>query len=317
MPPTDLTEVTTLAQDDEARRTTRPGGSPATGAEPALDEELAGLDTLDLAGSPRAELAQRIWAATWPKVAAVAIALFLWQLVVWSGRWPEYVLPGPGKVLPVLWDGIVHGDIVHGTLLTLRRAFQGYAMALVIGVVVGMLVARSKVLRSAVGSLITGLQTMPSIAWFPLAILLFKLDEGAIMFVVVLGAAPAIANGLIAGADNVPPIMLRAGRMLGARGLTLWRTVVLPASLPTFTSGMKQGWAFAWRSLLAGELIVNIGNAPSLGVQLDTNRTFGDSAGLLAVMIVILVVGILADALVFGQLERRVRRRFGLQDAAD
>ena len=127
-----------------------------------------------------------------------------------------------------------------------------------IGTVVGSLVARIPTLRAAFGSLITGLQTMPSIAWFPLAILIFQLSERAILFVVVLGAAPSIANGLITGADNVPPILLRAGRVLGARGLAAYRYVVLPASLPSFVGGLKQGWAFAWRSLMAGELLVVI-----------------------------------------------------------
>ena len=117
--------------------------------------------------------------------------------------------------------------------------------------------SRSRVLRAAVGSLITGLQTMPSIAWFPLAILLFKLTEAAIMFVVVLGAAPSIANGLISGVDHVPPIMLRAGRVLGAKGISAYRHVMLPAALPSFIAGLKQGWAFAWRSLMAGELLVD------------------------------------------------------------
>ncbi|CAN5718747.1 hypothetical protein BH24ACT3_BH24ACT3_10060 [soil metagenome] len=149
---------------------------------------------------------------------------------------------------------------------------MGFALAAVIGSVVGALVARVAVLRTAVGSLITGLQTMPSIAWFPAAILLFKLSEQAILFVVVLGAAPAIANGLIAGADQVPPLLTRAGRVLGARGVTLFRTVVLPASLPSFVAGLKQGWAFAWRSLMAGELLVIIAKRPSIGVELQVSR---------------------------------------------
>ena len=140
----------------------------------------------------------------------------------------------------------------------MRRAAVGFALALVIGVLVGGVVASSRIARSAVGSLITGLQTMPSIAWFPLAILLFQLSEGAIMFVVVLGAAPSIANGLIAGVDHVPPILLRAGHGDGRRRRwPSFRHVVLPASMPSFVGGLKQGWAFAWRSLMAGELLVH------------------------------------------------------------
>jgi NitT/TauT family transport system permease protein len=155
---------------------------------------------------------------------------------------------------------------------------------------------------------------MPSIAWFPLAILLFKISEAAILFVVVLGAAPAIANGLIAGADSVPPILRRAGTVLGARGASLYREVVLPGSMPSFVAGLKQGWAFAWRSLMAGELLVIIADRPSIGVQLQVSRDFNDAVGLLATMVLILIIGIVVDTLVFGSLERTIRRRWGLVD---
>ena len=166
------------------------------------------------------------------------------------------------------------------------------------------------------GSLITGLQTMPSIAWFPLAIVLFKLSESAIMFVIILGAAPAIANGLITGSDHIPPIMLRAGRVLGARRLALYRHVVLPASLPSFVAGLKQGWSFAWRSLMAGELLVVIANKQSIGVQLQVARELADYDGLLATMLVILIIGIAVDSLLFGTIDRVIRRRWGLMEPA-
>ena len=202
--------------------------------------------------------------------------------------------------------------MIEAAGVTLWRAIQGFVLAVVIGCVVGALVARNRVLRAGIGSMITGLQTMPSIAWFPLAILLFKLTEGAILFVVVLGAAPSIANGLINGIDNIPPLLLRAGRVLGARGFAAYRHVILPAALPSFVGGLKQGWAFAWRSLLAGELLVLIPGQHSLGEQLNNNQQFADSAGVIATMIVIFVIGVIADALVFGQADRYVRRRFGL-----
>lgn len=160
--------------------------------------------------------------------------------------------------------------------------------------------------------MITGLQTMPSIAWFPFAILMFQLSEAAILFVVVLGATPSIANGIITGVDHIEPVLLRAGRVLGARGFTLIRSVVLPAALPSFVGGLKQGWAFAWRSLMAGELLVIIAGKESIGVLLQTNRNLSNAEGLLAVMIAILVIGILVDSLVFGTLDRAIRRRWGL-----
>jgi NitT/TauT family transport system permease protein len=190
----------------------------------------------------------------------------------------------------------------------------GYGLAVAVGIALGLAVARVRVLRTAVGSLITGLQTMPSIAWFPAAIVLFTLSEQAIMFVVVLGAAPSIANGVIAGVDHVPPLLLRSGRMLGARGVALYRHVIIPASLPSFVSGLKQGWAFAWRSLMAGELLV-VGLGAAMGERLTFARENSDYPGLYAWMIVILVIGIVADSL-FGAADRSIRRRWGLIDHA-
>jgi NitT/TauT family transport system permease protein len=197
----------------------------------------------------------------------------------------------------------------------MRRAGVGFGLAVLIGLLLGVAVARSKVLRAAIGSLITGLQTMPTIAWFPLAILLFGLSETAILFVVVLGAAPAIANGVISGVDHIPPLLLRAGRVLGARGFSAYRHVVIPASMPGFVAGLKQGWAFAWRSLMAGELLVIIAKRPSLGVRLQYARETSDAQGLMATMLVILVIGIVVDSLLFGRLEQAIRRRWGLVDS--
>jgi len=166
--------------------------------------------------------------------------------------------------------------------------------------------------QHGVGAMITGLQSMPSIAWFPLAILLLRLSESAILFVVVLGAAPAVANGLISGIDHIPPLLVRAGRVLGARGLDSVRHVILPAALPGYVAGLKQGWAFAWRSLMAGELLVIIEGRPAVGSQLQFARELSDAPGLLAWMLVVLAIGILVDTLVFAGMERRIRRRRGL-----
>lgn len=290
-----------------------PTGAPAAG----VDRELAGLDALELGpGTTRSDRLRRAWSGTWPKLAAAALAVAIWQAVVWSGWKPEYVLPPPGEVFGRLWDLLSDGTLVEALGITLQRAGIGFALAVTIGVAIGAPVSQVQGLRSAVGSMITGLQTMPSIAWFPLAILLFKISEAAILFVVVLGAAPAIANGLIAGADSVPPLLRRAGRVLGASGPSLYREVVLPGSMPSFVAGLKQGWAFAWRSLMAGELLVIIADRPSIGVQLQVSRDFNDAIGLLATMVLILVIGIAVDSLVFGAMERAIRRRWGLVDAA-
>jgi NitT/TauT family transport system permease protein len=278
-----------------------------------LDDALAGLDALDLPPADRRRLARSAWAVTWPKLAAVAMAVALWQLVVWSGWKPTYVLPAPWTVLRRFGSELGEDTTWRAIATTMRRAGVGFAVSLVIGTVLGLAVAQWRVLRLALGSLISGLQTMPSIAWFPLAILLFKLSEAAILFVVVLGAAPAIANGVIAGVDQIPPLWHRAGRVLGANGFARYRHIVFPAALPGFLAGLKGGWAFAWRSLMAGELIVIIANKPSIGSRLSFEREFADAPGLMSVMLVILVIGIAVDGLGFSTLDRVVRRRRGLE----
>ena len=180
----------------------------------ATDTTLAGLDALDLgdetpAGGARDRLA-RLGNIVWPKVAAVALVWVIWELVHLSG-WKHYVLPGPGVTLSNLWEQAKTGLLWHAIGDTMERALIGYALALVIGTVVGLLVARVPLLRNAVGSLITGLQTMPSAAWIPFAIILFGLNTSAILFIIIMAAAPAVANGLIAGVDYTPPLLVKAG----------------------------------------------------------------------------------------------------------
>jgi NitT/TauT family transport system permease protein len=273
---------------------------------------LAGLDALEVTPDDDASRGARIWAATWPKLLAIGGVVLLWQAVVWAKLKPDYLLPGPGTVFGRLWDDFLHGGMLSSIGVTMRRAATGYGLAVLLGMAVGILVVRSSVARAAFGSLITGLQTMPSIAWFPFAILIFKLSENAILFVVLVGAAPAIANGLISGVDHIPPIMFKAGRVLGARRLKMWWYIMLPASLPGLAAGLKQGWAFAWRSLLAGELVVAIAGRNGLGTRLSYAQTNLDAPGLMSAMVTILVIGIIMDSLFFGRLERLVRVRWGL-----
>ena len=258
--------------------------------------------------------ARRVWAWAWPKLLAIGLVLATWQIVVWSGWRPEYVLPGPAKVLGTLSDMVTTQRFWSSIATTLTRALFGFSLALVIGSILGVLVARIRPLRLAAGALITGLQTMPSIAWFPLAILLFGLNERAILFVVVLGAAPSIANGVISGIDHVPPAFSRLGRVLGAGAIDQYRFIILPAALPSYVSGLTQGWAFAWRSLMAGELLVIIAGRPSLGATLEFARQFSKADQLLATMLVVLIIGMLVDG-VFSGASRRIRVRWGLTGA--
>jgi NitT/TauT family transport system permease protein len=270
-----------------------------------LAVELESRDHEKLAERPARAPQLRIWSGLWPQLVAVLVAVAGWQVVAWSG-----VVPGPLPVFNRLFHDLTSFDFYVGVAITLERALIGYGIAVLVGSTVGLLVARVTILRRALGSALLGLQSMPSISWFPLAILLFQRSEPAIIFVVLLGAAPAIANGLLSGVDHVQPLLVRVGRVMGARGLVLYRHVILPAALPSFVGGLKQGWAFAWRSLMAGELILAfVGQQPSLGQQLRLARDLPDQ--LLAVMIVIFTIGVIVD-IGFGILDREIRRRWGL-----
>src|SRR6201997_946026 len=264
----------------------------ATETRPPATQTVAitGLDRLELGPEPQrrgpARAARSAWSAAWPKLLAIALILVIWQLVHLT-VWKSYVLKGPGTVLPDLWGQLHHALLWQAIGITLRRAVLGYALALIIGSVIGILVARIPVLRAAVGSIITGLQTMPSIVWFPVGIVLFGLSTATILLVMVLGAAPSIANGLITGVDYTPPLLLRAGQTMGLRGFALYRYLILPASLPAFVAGLKQGWAFGWRSLMAAELFIAIIGQVSIGQLLDADMQVQDFAGVTATIIVI------------------------------
>jgi NitT/TauT family transport system permease protein len=278
------------------------------------NDTLVGLDALDLAAEAppggAGLAAGRIWRATWPKLGAIVLVLAVWELL-YLDHWKPYIFPGPATTISNLWDQAGTGLLWKAIGITLMRAVTGFAIALVIGTIVGALVSRIGPLRAAVGSLVTGMQTMPSVAWVPFAIILYGPNTSAILFVVVMASAPSVANGLIAGVDYTPPLLIKAGRLMGLRGLSLYRDLFLPASLPTFVTGLKQAWAFAWHGLLVGELVVLVANEPSLGVLLNSDQSQSDMPSTMAVMIVILILGIVVDGL-FGMGNRAIRRRRGL-----
>jgi NitT/TauT family transport system permease protein len=281
----------------------------------AAADRLNGLDALEFAPKTgdrsAAEIAGRIWKIVWPKLLAIALVVAGWQAVVSAELKPRYVLPGPAEVFPELLDVLADSSFWDAVQLTMTRAVIGFAMAVVIGTVIGAAVARFSPLRAAIGSLITGLQTMPSIMWFPLAILLFQISESAIMFVVIIGAAPSVANGLISGIDYVPRTWLRVGQVLGMKGLSKYRHLILPASLPSFISGLKQGWAFSWRSLMAGELLVIVPGALSIGVRMQQARDLNEASLVICYIMVVLTIGILIDVL-FNAADNALRKRWGL-----
>ena len=242
------------------------------------------------------------------------MVVLFWQLVVWSGWRPEFVLPSPFTVFQRLGEMLHTTELWKAVGVTMERAVKGYALALVIGCALGSLVVRSRVMRAAVGSLITGLQTMPSVAWFPLALTLFKISEAAIMFVVVLGAAPSIANGLVHGRRPHP-----ARAAPGGQGARRSRCLGVPPRRDPGRPPVVRRRAEAGLGVLLAQpdgrraASWSIANKKSLGFLLDVNRAAADDAGLIAIMIVILVLGILVDALVFAQLDKRLRRRWGLE----
>lgn len=235
--------------------------------------------------------------------------VLVWELLYLLRIWPEFLFPSPQSVGVMLAEGFRGGTFILGIGASLARLGVGYAISLGIGLPLGLLTGRVKVLDQTVGALVLGMQTLPSICWLPLALLWFGLNERAIIFVVVMGAVLAITLAAEDGVKNVKPLYVRAAKNMGAHGWKLYTRVILPAALPAIVTGMKLGWSFAWRSLMAGELLYgNVG----LGQLLMMGRELNDMSQVIAVMLVIVALGLLVDRLVFAPLERRVRARWGL-----
>ncbi|MCQ0025139.1 ABC transporter permease [Streptomyces somaliensis DSM 40738] len=273
----------------------------------------AGLDALEAVEPRRASLRRTLTGRVLPPVAAVALVLAVWQLMVWLEAADAYKLPAPSAVWDSLSEMWLQGTLFGVLWTSVSRALSGFLLALAIGTPLGLLVARVKVVRAAVGPVLSGLQSLPSVAWVPPAVLWLGLNDRMMYAVILLGAVPSIANGLIAGVDQVPPLFLRAGRTLGATGLRGARHVVMPAALPGYLAGLKQGWAFSWRSLMAAELIAS---SPELGLGLgqllENGRNNSDMPGIFLAILLILLVGVAVDLLLFSPLERTVLRRRGL-----
>lgn len=254
-------------------------------------------------------LMSSIWGRWAVRLSFYILLIVVWQLLFLRGIWPDFDLPGPLEVLHSLVTGFQGQLYLQSILASLARLGIGYAISLVLGLILGLMLGRVSLLKETVGSFVLGLQALPSVCWLPLAILWFGLDDQAIIFVVVMGALFSITVGVESGIRNTSPIYLKAARNLGSRGLALYTQVIFPAALPTILNGLKQGWSFAWRSLMAGELLYN---TLSLGNLLMTGQNLLDSAEVLSVMLLIIVIGVLIDAIVFTPLERLTRARWGL-----
>jgi NitT/TauT family transport system permease protein len=235
--------------------------------------------------------------------------LALWALIARLEIWPPYLLPGPGDVVGSLLHGIGNRSLPLAIVISLRRLLLGFGISILIGLPLGLLLGRSRLMDETVGSLILGLQTLPSICWLPLALLWFGLSEMAILFVVIMGSVLSIAVATRDGMRNIPPLFIRAARTMGAYRGKVYAYVILPAALPSILTGFKLGWSFAWRSLLAGELLyVSLG----LGHLLNMGRELNDMSQVIAIMLVIICIGLVVDRLFFAPIESRVRERWGL-----
>ncbi|MBU0597691.1 ABC transporter permease [Patescibacteria group bacterium] len=233
----------------------------------------------------------------------------LWYGLYYFKIWPAWLFPSPQQVWKTLLKGLANKTLIIGILISLKRIFIGFGSALLIGTILGFLIARIQILKETLGILLLGLQTLPSICWLPLALLWFGLNEKAIVFVVIIGAIFSITLSVQAAVLNVPIIYLQAGKILGAKKFTLYRRVVLPAIMPSYLTGIKQGWSFAWRSLMSGEMLfITVG----LGQLLMFGRELNDMSQVLAVMLVIIFIGVFFDQLVFGFIDRQLKRRWGL-----
>jgi NitT/TauT family transport system permease protein len=255
--------------------------------------------------------ARSIVRQVWPTLALLALIVAIWQLVYLSGQFNRVVLPSPVAVWNALRTNVANGKITDAVQKSLVRLGLGFGLAIIGGTLIGLGMAVSSLVQRSVGSLMVGLQSLPSISWLPLAILWFGLTRGAILFVVVLGALPSVALATAASVRQVPPILQRAGRTLGARRMRLWGRVIFPAAIPGYLAGLQQGWAFAWRSLMAGELIAGAASV-GLGQLMEFNRQLFHTSVVMAVMIVIVAIGMVVDLAFFAVLDRRIRARRGL-----
>jgi NitT/TauT family transport system permease protein len=220
-----------------------------------------------------------------------------------------HVDPSPGQVFGSLRDGIADRSLLIAAGVSLRRLLIGYGISLAIGIPLGIWLARSNFADETIGSMVLGLQTLPSVCWLPLALLWFGLNDAAILFVVIMGALLAVTVAVRDGVKNLPPAFLRAARVMGTNPLSIYSEVILPASLPAILTGAKLGWSFAWRSLMAGELLFV---SRGLGQMLDRGRELADMSQVISVMLTIVALGLLTDRTIFDPIEQQVRERWGL-----
>jgi NitT/TauT family transport system permease protein len=240
-----------------------------------------------------------------PPLVGIAAAIVLWAILAATTS-----IPSPATVWTAFLDGMHDGTLPDAAAKTLIRLAFSFGVAVVIGTTLGLALALNEFARRAVRPLVVALQITPFVAWVPLAVIWFGTTERAVVFVTIVGSFPAMTLATLQAVRQVPPVYERTGRTLGARGWPLYRKVILPAALPGVMAGLQQAWGFAWKALMAGELIVAAAHA-GLGHLLDPREGVAIPT-VFAALAVILVIGVAVDYLLFGQLDRRIRRRRGL-----
>jgi NitT/TauT family transport system permease protein len=250
------------------------------------------------------------------KRALVVTAFFVVLVVSWKAAtalsgWPPLLLPPPESVADYLWGALNDGSLIEASAVTLKRLLIGYAIGIAIALPLGLVISTSDLLQDTIGALALGLQTLPSVCWVPLALLWFGQSEGAMLFVVIMGTVGSVVIATSTGARSIPPIYSRVARTMGSEGLDKWTRVILPASLPFLVTGMKQGWAFAWRSLMAAEIFVTILTGFGLGHLLHYGRELSAMDQVIGIMLVIVVIGLISDKSLFAPWERFMHRRWG------
>jgi NitT/TauT family transport system permease protein len=238
--------------------------------------------------------------------------LVIWEALALAKVWPVYSFPSPHGVAESLYGGFKDHTFWIGIGISFRRVVIGYTISVVLGILLGMVLAWSKFLEDTLGHLILSLQSLPSVCWLPIAILWFGLHETAIIFVTVMGSMLAVTQATKAGFDNVPRILSMAGRNLGAKGPQMFWHVLLPASLPYLLDGLRQGWAFAWRSLVQGEMLYG---ALGLGQLLNEGRDLNDINQVVAIMFLIALLGYIVDGVLFRRLDTSIRNKWGMATA--
>lgn len=237
--------------------------------------------------------------------------LLVWHVLVLARLWSPVLVPSPFSVGRYLWEAVGDGTLASATLVTIKRLALGYVVGIVLGLPLGLLTARFQILEDTLGFMALGLQALPSVCWVPLALLWFGQTETAMFFVVVMGTLWSMIIATDNGVRNVPPIYARAARTMGSGGLHTWLRVIVPAALPYIVGGMKQGWAFAWRSLMAAEIYVTIMSGFGLGHLLHYGRELNAMEQVIGIMFVLLTIGLLADKILFSPWERFLHRRWG------